>query len=144
MDMESKKYGVTKLILNVRKKFERRLAALEDKYMAILWDFCVTKGGDFGDQNYDELLDNLGLDPSDRLKGASNAFKERHDHQIFVYKIEEYAKGSQRVQYIRLFEASWENALERIDRFQNILVFDPEIGYAGQEPASEDMNPFKD
>jgi len=135
MDMNAKKHGVTKLIQTVTKDFERRLAALEDKYTAILWDFCVTKGGDFGDQNYNKLLDDLGLDPSDRLKGASKLFKKFHEHQIFVYEIEEYVKGSPRVQYIRLFEASWENALERIDRFLNVLLEAVHDRFAGQNPA---------
>ena len=137
MNVNAKKHGVTKLIQTVTKDFERRLAALEDKYTAILWDFCVTKGGDFGDQNYNKLLDDLGLDPSDRLKGASKLFKKFHEHQIFVYEIEEYVKRSPRVQYILLFEASWENALERIDRFLNVLVEAVRDRFAGQNPTQD-------
>ena len=137
MNVNAKKHGVTKLIQTVTKDFERRLAALEDKYTAILWDFCVTKGGDFGDQNYNKLLDDLGLDPSDRLKGASKLFKKFHEHQIFVYEIEEYVKRSPRVQYILLFEASWENALERIDRFLNVLVEGVRDRFAGQNPTQD-------
>ena len=137
MNVNAKKHGVTKLIQTVTKDFERRLAALEDKYTAILWDFCVTKGGNFGDQNYNKLLDDLGLDPSDRLKGASKLFKKFHEHQIFVYEIEEYVKRSPRVQYILLFEASWENALERIDRFLNVLVEGVRDRFAGQNPTQD-------
>lgn len=132
MDMNAKKHGVTKLILNVRKKFERRLAALEDKYTAILWDFCVTKGDDFGDQNYNELCDILCLDPADRyMKGASNAFNGLHKHTIIGCAkiindewepVEEKAKGSPRVRYIRFYEATLEKALRLIDQHQNTAM----------------------
>ena len=143
MDMNAKKHGVTKLIQTVTKDFERRLAALEDKYTAILWDFCVTKGGDFGDQNYNELLDSLCLDPADRnKKGASNAFKERHDHAIPCCAIThetsgKNVKGSPRVQYIRFFETTLKRALEHIDRQQNLAMELVVDRFAGQNPAQD-------
>ena len=137
MNMNAKKYGIKKLLSGLRRKFVLQISALEDKHTANLWDFCVTKGGNFGDQNYNKLLDDLGLDPSDRLKGASKLFKKFHEHQIFVYEIEEYVKRSPRVQYILLFEASWENALERIDRFLNVLVEGVRDRFAGQNPTQD-------
>lgn len=118
MDINAKKYGVTKLILNLRRNFELELAALEDKYTALLADFCNKQG-----EGFSELLDVLCLDPSDRYRNeASNAFKKLHEHQLLVCEIEEHVKASSRVQYIQLFEASLKRALEQIDHYQNELM----------------------
>jgi hypothetical protein len=140
MNMNAKKYGITKLLSGLRRKFVLQISALEDKHTANLWNFCVTKGEDFGDQNYNELLDILCLDPADRYKKAtSSAFlgmavntiadcvKVLEDECVFL------VDGSPRVNYIRFYEATLEKALGLIDQHQNTAMETIRDRFAGQQ-----------
>ena len=143
MNVNAEKYGITKLLLDLRKKFIMQMAALEDKHTANLWDFCVTKGDNFGDQNYNELLDMLCLDPADRyMKWTSKAFLSLHtstiDSCVEILKdewepVEEKANGSPRVSYIRFYEATLEKALGIIDQHQNTAMEIVRDRFAGQQ-----------
>ena len=143
MNVNAKKYGITKLLSGLRRKFVLQMAALEDKHTANLWNFCVTKGDDFGDQNYNELLDILCLDPADRhTKATSSAFLSIHVNTIAPCAkilqdewepVEEKAKGNPRVSYIRFYEATLEKALGLIDQHQNKAMEIVRDRFAGQQ-----------
>lgn len=140
MNMNAKKYGITKLLSDLRRKFVIQMGELEDKHTANLWNFCVTKGDAFGDQNYNELLDILCLDPADRhTKATSSAFLSIHANTIAdcvkVLKNEcvFVVDGSPRVNYIRFYEATLEKALGLIDQHQNTAMEIVRDRFAGQQ-----------
>jgi len=144
MNVNAKKYGITKLLGDLIKNFEMRLSALESKHITILGDFCETKGDDFGDLYFSELLDILCLDPSDCMRsGPSKAFDGHHKHTIIgcakilldEWKpVEENAMGSPRVRYIRFYEATLEKSLGLIDQFQTTAMEGVRDRFAGQSP----------
>lgn len=143
MNMNAKKYGITKLLSDLRRKFVIQMGELEDKHTGILADFCETKGEDFSDLYLWELFDMLCLDPADRYKKAtSNAFlslaANTIANTIAILKdewepVEEKAKGNPRVSYIRFYEATLEKALGLIDQHQNTSMEIVRDRFAGQQ-----------
>jgi hypothetical protein len=139
MNVNAEKYGITNLLSDLRRKFVMQMGELEDKHTGNLWSFCVTKGDDFGDQNYNELLDILCLDPADRyMKATSSAFLSIHVNTIADCVnewelVEEKAKGNPRVSYIRFYEATLEKALGLIDQYQNTAMEIVRDRFAGQQ-----------
>jgi len=143
MNVNAKKYGITKLLSGLRRKFVLQISALEDKHTGILADFCYEQGEDFSDLYLWELFDMLCLDPADRYtKSTSNAFLNLHTNTIAdcvkILKdewelVEEKAKGSPRVSYIRFYEATLEKALGIIDQHQNTAMEVVRDEFAGQQ-----------
>ena len=145
----AKKYGVTKLIKTVTKDFVRRLGEMEDKYTAIIADFCNERGEGFSDLYFSDLLDTLCLDPANRQgKEPSEAFTTHLDSTLFnhIRKIKKdldlkykktIVKSSPREEYIRDFKVTIELVLITMDEIYEAKMQAVVDRFAGQSPAQD-------
>jgi len=145
----AKKHGVTELIQAVTKDFGRRLGLMEDKYTALLTNFCNEQGKSFSDLWFTELLDILCLDPSNRRgREPSEAFQIHLDHDMlnhirknmkdFELKHKKaFVKSSPREKYIRCFKVMIELALITMDEIYEAKMQHMINRFANQSPAQD-------
>jgi len=110
------KYGITKMLKDMRKSFDSRMAALNNKDLTRIYNSIKEHGADFS---------SLYKAEKNNAEGAANAFYSLHVNMVHEYiKTWEpniFVESNHRTQYIRFYEATLEKALEIEGKHQDMI-----------------------